>query len=185
MSFSHNSRTWPTNDQPTNNVTTRSVAICAFYYASEAHGDDDDDEDDDKSDAQFSAWCQYVMLGSQFRLSSVCNVGAPYSEGWIFPKYVCTILQRNNLARLWRKQRKNKYSQPFVGERYYVTFILLHEPSVCRLSVCLCRLWRSCALRRGLNFSPIFLHHLIPQGLRQFVLKFLENILGVLGDHTS
>ena len=44
-----------------------------------------------------------------------------------------------------------------------VMFALWHEPSACRLSVCLsvCRLWRCCALRRGLNFSAILLHYLI------------------------
>ena len=44
----------------------------------------------------------------------------------------------------------------FLGELYYVTFALWHEPSVC-----VCRLWRCYALPRGLKFSAIFLHHLI------------------------
>jgi len=55
-----------------------------------------------------------------------------------------------------------------------------------RLSVCLsvvCCRW--CTLLRDLNFSALFLHHLIASRLGQFALKFWGKIEGVLGDHAS
>jgi len=61
----------------------------------------------------------------------------------------------------------------FLVERYYITFGLWHEPSVCRLSVVFnvvapkAKIW---------NFSAIFLHHVLAQGLGQFVLKFWAKI---------
>jgi len=44
------------------------------------------------------------LLASQFRLSSVClsvvcNVGVPYSEGWRFSQYFCTLLLPSYLVR--------------------------------------------------------------------------------------
>jgi len=50
------------------------------------------------------------------------------------------------------------YLPSLLDERCYVTFVLWHEPSVCRLSVML-------HLRRDLNFLAIFLHRLIAHGL--------------------
>jgi len=45
-------------------------------------------------------------------------------------------------------------TKTFLAERYYVTFDLWNEPSVCRL-------WRCCTLGRDLKFPEIFLHRLI------------------------
>jgi len=53
------------------------------------------------------------------------------------------------------------------------SWTLGHEPSVCRL-------WR-CTLPRELNFSAIFLHPLIAQGIGHFVLKFWEKLEGFIG----
>jgi len=67
----------------------------------------------------------------------------------------------------------------------YVRFMpwAVRLSSVCRLSVC--RLWRGCTLRRDLNFSAIFLHHLIAQRLGHFILKSWEKFEEVLGDRAS
>ena len=67
--------------------------------------------------------------------------------------------------------------QRLLGERYSVTFALHHQNSVCRLSSLCLRHW--CTLR-GLKLSATVLHHLIAQGLRQFVLKFWKEIVGVI-----
>jgi len=53
-----------------------------------------------------------------------------------------------------------------LAERYYVTFGLWHEPSVCRLSVTFLH------PRQRLELFGNILHHLIAQGLGQIVLKF-------------
>jgi len=63
-----------------------------------------------------------------------------------------------------------------LGERYYITFTLWHEPSVCRLSV------KLLPVPRGLKFSAIFLHRLIDYGVGKSVLIFKKNILRGLGD---
>ena len=57
-----------------------------------------------------------------------------------------------------------------LAERYYITFGLWHEPSVCCLSVTLFH------PRQRLELFGNFLHRLIAQGLGQFVLKFLAKI---------
>jgi len=60
----------------------------------------------------------------------------------------------------------------FLSERYYVTFALWNEPSVCRLFV-VCRL--SVMLLHPTHRLELFgniLHRLIAHGLGQFVLKF-------------
>jgi len=65
-----------------------------------------------------------------------------------------------------------KTVRSFLAERYYTTFGLWHEPSVCRLSVC--RRWRCCTLET-LTLRH-FLRCLISRGLGQFVLKFWAKI---------
>ena len=48
------------------------------------------------------------------------------------------------------------------------TIAICYQPSVCCLSVVVCLsvcLWRWCTLLRRLNFSAIFFHHTIAQGL--------------------
>ena len=59
----------------------------------------------------------------------------------------------------------------FLAKRYYVTFGLWHELSMRLSSVTLLH-----PIGRNLNFSAIFLRHLIAQGLGQFVLKFCAKI---------
>ena len=50
-----------------------------------------------------------------------------------------------------------------LGRELAFTFAICYGRSVCLSSVC--RLWRWCALLRRLNFSAIFFHHTIAQGL--------------------
>ena len=59
-------------------------------------------------------------------------------------------------------------------ESYYVTFVLWHEPSVCRLSDVLH------STQRLEIFSNI-MHRLIAEVLGQFVLKFWGKIQGFYG----
>jgi len=70
----------------------------------------------------------------------------------------------------------------FLADRYYVTFSLWRDPSICRPSVCslsVCRL--SATLlhhRQRLElFGNIFASPIIAYGLGQFVLKLLAKIL--------
>ena len=71
------------------------------------------------------------------------------------------------------KQMKyvHSLSSAVFSKRQRITLRLLYaigRPSVVCLSVCLssvCRLWRWCTLLRRLNFSAIFFHHTIAQGL--------------------
>ena len=92
-----------------------------------------------------------------------------------------TGLNANNAWRIAHDRKSWRALRPVAGQAfhwltdwltdcYYVTFGLWHEPSVCRLSVTLLHPGRK------LNFSAIFLHRLIAQGLGQFVLKFWVNI---------
>ena len=65
---------------------------------------------------------------------------------------------------------------PYGTNFYYIiserelafTIAICYQPSVCCLSVCL---WRWCTLLRRLNFSAIFFHHTIAQGLYFSVAK--------------
>jgi len=61
----------------------------------------------------------------------------------------------------------------FILGELYIRYVCLmvYEPFVCRLSVTLLH-----PKGRDLNFSAIFLHGLIAQGLGQFVLKFCAKI---------
>ena len=60
----------------------------------------------------------------------------------IAPKYEVSLggdaraVQADSVYRKFRGTKNNR----FLGERYYVTFALWHEPSVCRLSSVVCRL---------------------------------------------
>ena len=81
--------------------------------------------------------------------------------------------------------RKNRPTDPIfvhVPGNSYILFLrqtartALAVRAVCRITF----------VRPGLNFSGIFLHHLIAQGFMQFVLKFrAKKIEGDLGDRVS
>jgi len=66
------------------------------------------------------------------------------------------------------------HDESFLGELYHVTFALCRRKSACLSSVCLSVTF--CTLPTGLNFSAIFFHRLVAQGLAQFVLKFWNEI---------
>jgi len=104
----------------------------------------------------FTVYCHFVCTYFPVNFNVICLYSILLSFLLCFIILYCCIAMRNKvyitLQTTFRSQWN--FAHVFLGERYYVTFVLWYEPSVCRpSSVTLVH-----AIPRALNFSSMFLH---------------------------